>query len=413
MDSKYSFFRVHDRSRLYREDNLCTEKQSANKTVDVVTWAITFLVYILAVFTFPLSCFCCVKVIQEYERAVVLRLGRLQPLKEPGITFILPCIDKFHRVDIRIKAFNVPPQKILTKDQAAVLVGATVQFLIQDPIALTGNVQDLNHSMRVLAQTTLVNILTTQNLIEIQNDKKFTAIRAQDELNKVTRSWGVQIHRIEISEAQVISAPPEYNPDISSLFKADNNPISTIFQVMQGALGGLPPQVRPVQKPVDSSLDAVSRTSNEQIPYSRLPDPDQLIAIFNHVTDERLVRDIGCVYQFNFSDLGSTWYVDLKNDEGHGGKGPPCGCTPDVVITLSSHDMRALFSGEISAFDAYMHGRVNITGDVRMAMKLQVVVERMNQSRSSHVEHMNTRTGIKSSTSRNYDSTNTNDIIIV
>jgi hypothetical protein len=69
--------------------------------------------------------------------------------------------------------------QILTKDNAAVLVGASVQFLIKDPVASKGIVQDLNHSMRVLAQTTLVNIMMTLKLIEIQNDKKFTSIHAQ------------------------------------------------------------------------------------------------------------------------------------------------------------------------------------------------------------------------------------------
>lgn len=69
--------------------------------------------------------------------------------------------------------------KIVTKDQAAVLVGADVQFMIKDPIASKGVVQDLNHSLRVLAQTTLVNTMMSQKLIEIQNDKKFIGIHAQ------------------------------------------------------------------------------------------------------------------------------------------------------------------------------------------------------------------------------------------
>ena len=79
----------------------------------------------------------------------------------------------------------------MTKDQAAVLVGATVQFLITNPVASKGVVQDLNHSMRVLAQTTLVNIMMTQKLIELQNDKKFIGIHAQVK-NMVLPSGGSQ-----------------------------------------------------------------------------------------------------------------------------------------------------------------------------------------------------------------------------
>lgn len=116
-------------------------------------------------------------------------------------------------------------------------------------------------------------------------------------------------------------------------------------------------------------------------PVGRRPlDPDQLMAIFNHVTDARLVQEIGCVYQFNIGGDGGVWYVDLKNGSGRAGKGPPLGCVPDAVISLSSEDMQAMFAGELGAFNAYMQGRVTIEGDVRLAMKLQTVVERMKQS---------------------------------
>ncbi|CAB4017773.1 stomatin 1 [Paramuricea clavata] len=391
MATKYSFLGRQDRLGLYSNDSLHTERISANKTVDVIGWIITFIAYVFAILTLPVSVFCCVKIIQDYERAVIFRLGRLQPVKQPGVIFILPCIDKWDRVDMRVKAFNVPPQKILTKDQAAVLVGATVQFLIKDPVASKGVVQDLNHSMRVLAQTTLVNIMMTLKLVEIQNDKKFTSIHAQDELNKATKSWGVQIHRIEISEPQVICAPPEFKPDLASMFKGADNPISTLFQVMQGATSGITPQVLPSRSNPATHHAPAMPVSREQPPHPTPLDPDQLVAIFNHVTDERLVQEIGCVYQFNISGQGGVWYLDLKNGCGRGGKGPPLGCMPDAVISLSSEDMHALFAGEMTAFNAYMQGRVTVEGDVRMAMKLESVVERMKQPRmgmrTAHVQN--------------------------
>ena len=157
---------------------------------------------------------------------------------------------------------------------------------------------------------------------------------------------------------------------------------------MQGAANGITPQVLQSRGNPPTHHAPTIPASREQPSHGPL-NPDQLVAIMNHVTDERLVQEIGCVYQFNISGEG-VWYLDLKNGCGRAGKGPPLGCTPDAVISLTSEDMRALFSGEMTAFDAYMQGRVTVEGDVRMAMNLQSVVERMKQprmaTRTAHVQ---------------------------
>ena len=147
---------------------------------------------------------------------------------------------------------------------------------------------------------------------------------------------------------------------------------------MQGAANGIAPQLLPSRVNPASHHAPVMSTSREQLSQPRSLDPDQLVAIINHVTDERLVHEIDSVYQFNINGEG-IWYLDLKNGCGRAGKGPPLGCTPDAVISLSSGDMQALFSGEMTAFNAYMQGKVTIEGDVRVAMKLQTVFERMKQ----------------------------------
>ena len=85
-----------------------------------------FLSYIIVVFTFPISLFFCIKVVQEYERAVIFRLGRNLSggAKGPGLFFILPCVDDITTVDLRTITFDVPPQEILTKDSVTITVDA-------------------------------------------------------------------------------------------------------------------------------------------------------------------------------------------------------------------------------------------------------------------------------------------------
>ena len=94
---------------------------------------------------------------QEYERAVIFRVGRLVSggAKGPGIFFILPCIDNYIKVDLRVVSFDVPPQEILTRDSVTITVDAVTYFKISNPILSVCNVKDAQGSTKLLAATTL------------------------------------------------------------------------------------------------------------------------------------------------------------------------------------------------------------------------------------------------------------------
>ncbi|OTF81028.1 stomatin-2-like protein, partial [Euroglyphus maynei] len=128
----------------------------------------------IAACTFPLSLFFCIKVVQEYERAVIFRLGRLLHggAKGPGIFFILPCIEHYTKVDLRTLTFDVPPQEVLTKDSVTVSVDAVVYYRVHNATVSVANVENAHHSTRLLAQTTLRNMLGTHNLHEILSDRE-------------------------------------------------------------------------------------------------------------------------------------------------------------------------------------------------------------------------------------------------
>jgi erythrocyte band 7 integral membrane protein len=134
---------------------------------------------------------CCIKIIKEYERAVIFRLGRCiasEP-KGPGLFFILPCIDNIVVVDLRTVTFDVPPQEILTKDSVTVTVDAVVYFRIFAPIASVINVENAQFSTRLLAATTLRNILGTKTLQDILQDREHIAHYLQETLATSTDKW--------------------------------------------------------------------------------------------------------------------------------------------------------------------------------------------------------------------------------
>uniref|UniRef100_A0A1I8INZ9 PHB domain-containing protein n=1 Tax=Macrostomum lignano TaxID=282301 RepID=A0A1I8INZ9_9PLAT len=132
------------------------------------------LSYALIVVTLPLSLCLCIKVVAEYERAVIFRLGRILEggAKGPGLFFIVPCMDIIRKVDLRTVTFDVPPQEVLTKDSVTVAVDAVVYYRIYNPVIAVTNVEDADRSTRLLAATTLRNVLGTKNLSEILSERE-------------------------------------------------------------------------------------------------------------------------------------------------------------------------------------------------------------------------------------------------
>ncbi|XP_062579629.1 band 7 protein AGAP004871-like [Saccostrea cucullata] len=161
--------------------------------------------FFLVIVTFPFSLFFCIKVVQEYERAVIFRLGRLLSggSKGPGIFFVLPCIEGYTKVDLRTVSFDVPPQEILTNDSVTVSVDAVVYYRVCNPTISVANVENAHHATRLLAQTTLRNILGTKSMSEILADREAISKAMQSMLDEATGDWGIKVERVEIKDVRL------------------------------------------------------------------------------------------------------------------------------------------------------------------------------------------------------------------
>ncbi|CAO1317240.1 unnamed protein product [Diamesa hyperborea] len=164
-----------------------------------------FLSWVLVFLTMPFSLFICFKVVQEYERAVIFRLGRLMQggAKGPGIFFILPCIDAYARVDLRTRTYDVPPQEVLTKDSVTVSVDAVVYYRVSNATISIANVENAHHSTRLLAQTTLRNTMGTRCLHEILSERMTISGNMQSQLDEATESWGIKVERVEVKDVRL------------------------------------------------------------------------------------------------------------------------------------------------------------------------------------------------------------------
>lgn len=347
---------------------------------------VSFASSILLLFTFPISVFFCLKVIKDYEKAVIFRLGKLLPPKGPGVVFINPCIDVWTRVDTRARAFSVPPQQIRTSDGGLVSVGAEVHFCIKDAVLSKTSVQDLNHSLRMLAQTTLVNSVASRKLIEVQNDRKFINKQVQDVVNAAAAVWGVEITRIEMSEVRVLKEADEVVGALSALFGGGSqglnlgnmtfaNPgMASILSAMGGGnIRSGPTLPTAAELPV-----AASRPGNGET-GSNLLTPEELVKLVSGVLNESLVQEIGGMFQFNIlGENGGTWYLDLRSGHGKIYTDKPVD-NADVVLTMSVDDMQQIFYGQTTAFDAYMQGTLKVDGDLKLAMSLEAIVKMLKE----------------------------------
>ncbi|OXA60716.1 band 7 protein AGAP004871 isoform X1 [Folsomia candida] len=169
----------------------------------VVGLLLTSLSWLLVILTLPFSLFFCFKVVQEYERAVIFRLGRLQSGGSRGIFFVLPCIESYTKVDLRTSCFDVPPQEVLTKDSVTVSVDAVVYYRVSNAIISIANVANAHQSTRLLAQTTLRNILGTKNLHELLSEREGISNAIQGSLDIATEAWGIKVERVEIKDVRL------------------------------------------------------------------------------------------------------------------------------------------------------------------------------------------------------------------
>jgi len=182
-----------------------TGKGRENESDGVCAILLTAFSIFLLIITFPISIWGCIKMVQEYERAVIFRLGRIKKggAVGPGLFFIIPCIDNIEVVDLRTVSFDVPPQEILTKDSVTVSVDAVVYYKIQNPMASVCNVEDAEKSTKLLASTTLRTILGTKTLQEILSDREHTGAVILEQLDTATDPWGIMVERVEVKDVRL------------------------------------------------------------------------------------------------------------------------------------------------------------------------------------------------------------------
>ncbi len=144
--------------------------------------------------------FAAIKVIPEYERAVVFRLGRMIGFKGPGIIIVIPIIDRIVRVSLRTVTLDVPTQDIITKDNVSVQVDAVVYFRVVDPSRAIVEVEDYLYATSQIAQTTLRSVCGEAELDELLSKREKINLKLQEIIDRQTDPWGVKVTAVELKK---------------------------------------------------------------------------------------------------------------------------------------------------------------------------------------------------------------------
>ena len=139
-----------------------------------------------------------VRILNEYERGVVFRLGRIVAPKGPGFKWIIPMVDKMIKISLRIITMDVPPQDIITKDNLSVKVNAVVYFRVVDPVKAVIQVENYLYATSQLALTTLRSILGQVELDELLAERETLNVKLQEVLDKQTDPWGIKVTLVEV-----------------------------------------------------------------------------------------------------------------------------------------------------------------------------------------------------------------------
>ncbi len=159
--------------------------------------------FILIVVVLLITLFNAVKVVNEYERGVIFRLGRLMGARGPGIFFLIPVVERMVKISLRTVTFDVTPQEVMTRDNVPIKINAVVWFRVMDPNKAVVEVENYHMATMQLAQTTLRGIAGQFELDQILSERDTVNQQLQQIIDQQTDPWGIKVSIVEIKEVEL------------------------------------------------------------------------------------------------------------------------------------------------------------------------------------------------------------------
>lgn len=167
------------------------------------------------------------RIIKQYEKGLVIRLGKYHSTVDSGVAFLVPFIDSIILVDMREKVMNVQPQKVITKDNVSVIVDAVIYYKVVDPVKAEFEIEDFDYAATTLAQTNLRNLIGDKQLDETLTARDSINASLREVLDEATNAWGVKVTKVEL---QKIDPPQDITDAMSQQMKAEREKRARILE---------------------------------------------------------------------------------------------------------------------------------------------------------------------------------------
>jgi regulator of protease activity HflC (stomatin/prohibitin superfamily) len=174
-----------------------------------------------------ITLFASVKIVNQAEKGVILRLGKFKSVADPGLNLVIPYLETMIKVDVRERVIEVEPQQVITKDNVMVTVDAVIYYKVVDPVKAEFEVEDFDTAATTLAQTNLRNVVGDKTLDETLTARDLINTNLRDVLDEATHGWGVKVTRVEV---QKIDPPPEITQAMSLQMRAEREKRASILQ---------------------------------------------------------------------------------------------------------------------------------------------------------------------------------------
>src|SRR5580692_12579159 len=161
--------------------------------------AIIVPVFIVLIIILPQA----VRILREYERGVIFRLGKLQGAKGPGLIFLIPFIDKMVKMDLRVVTIDVSKQEVMTKDNVPATVDAVVYFRVINPTDAVIKVENFWKATSLIAQTTLRSVLGQASLDDLLSQRDSINVKLQEIIDRQTEPWGIKVTAVEVKDVSL------------------------------------------------------------------------------------------------------------------------------------------------------------------------------------------------------------------
>uniref|UniRef100_A0A0N4ZXS6 PHB domain-containing protein n=1 Tax=Parastrongyloides trichosuri TaxID=131310 RepID=A0A0N4ZXS6_PARTI len=365
------------------ERKYLTRTKHSSSPAEVLVIALSVLAMIL---TFPISIFLSIRFVRNYERMVVLRLGRLKKLYPPGFYLIVPCIDKCSKVDMRTNPLSIDKFQSITLDKGIVEIGVVAQISVEDPVASVCSLKNNKEFISSLVYTLMSRRVVKERTSDLMQDyrRQIFSDNAKIELNNFIHRYGIEIKELNIEHFEVVKTGENAAVSVfNTIMKSDfGNSIMGILgnhlkdfvptTNFETTLNKNPPN--PVKVRTSSTGDSTVSVCSSNTTIAINEEIDIVSKIKKNI-DASLVHQVGKCYQVMCTEVGN-FYVDLSSDCGYceWGIHP----SPNVVFTLSKEALYDIIEGNLTPVQAYLNGTVNIKGSMFDAIKLKHLAERVS-----------------------------------